>query len=72
MISKTHARPTTAKAVAGLTLARGGCKEYLRVFHQEKELTTDRLPIVAVPTTARYGRHKSDPIGRGVAITLDG
>jgi alcohol dehydrogenase class IV len=45
--------PKTAKAVAGLTLARGGCKDFLRVFHQEKELVADRLPVVAVPTTAR-------------------
>lgn len=39
--------------MAGLTLARGGCKDYLRVFHQEKELAAERLPVVAVPTTAR-------------------
>ncbi len=49
-----------AKAVAGLALARGGCKDFLRVFHQEKELTAERLPVVAVPTTARYNPIRSD------------
>lgn len=53
MTHQTIIPTNAAKAVAGLTLARGGCKDYLRVFHQEKELTAERLPVVAVPTTAR-------------------
>eukprot|EP00624_Nannochloropsis_granulata_P004819 evm.model.NODE_34240_length_32379_cov_28.507706.5 len=45
-----------AKGVAALACARSGvARDYLRVFHKEKELSTQRLAIVTVPTTASAG-----------------
>jgi alcohol dehydrogenase class IV len=45
--------PLAAKAVGALAHTRGPCKDYLRVNYKEKPLGEDRLPVLAVSTTAR-------------------
>jgi alcohol dehydrogenase class IV len=45
--------PCTAKAISGLVYQRGSCRQFLRVHHEEREMSADALPVLAVPTTAR-------------------
>lgn len=45
-----------AKGMAVLACTgEGRARDYLRVFHKEKELSDQRLPVVTVPTTASAG-----------------
>lgn len=42
------------KAISTMVCHQGTSKDYLRVFYKERELSDAALPVIAIPTTARY------------------